>query len=404
MLLVRVSVVRCRKVLVRHGKLGGWDRWRLGIEPPSMIAIIDWFFRYRYYINRSRWINQNFTTIQLLEHSPFIGKDGEVWIFSAFFATNARQVTLPLPTLPPIEERAPASLDQGTIREFCKKSRNRKAGDFWRQLIFFQEFRQDCCRFLMPSLKLTKIDAWKRRFLLGTIIFRGYVSFREGNFFILKARIQLQTADVLLDQELPLPTVPPEENAPAAVDQVPLFTIVLKKACRKLTCWGMILIYFDHSCLQGCRTFGFNDCICRIFWTLRNCPFPLWRQNQQLWIRCRFGICLFSYWQWYFLTSPWRSHGRYNSEHVLMVRGVYTNDSFAFSHAHIYFWNIYCVHPPVVLVQVLNCTATWSVSLSYFAVKGCMYLSLSLSLSLYICNTHHIDIFPRWLVSASWLC
>ena len=33
------------------------------------------------------------------------------------------------------------------------------------------------------SLKLTyplKIDPWKRRFLLDTIIFRGYVSFREG--------------------------------------------------------------------------------------------------------------------------------------------------------------------------------------------------------------------------------
>ena len=35
----------------------------------------------------------------------------------------------------------------------------------------------------LPSLKLTyplKIDPWKRRFLLETIIFRGYVSFREG--------------------------------------------------------------------------------------------------------------------------------------------------------------------------------------------------------------------------------
>ena len=36
----------------------------------------------------------------------------------------------------------------------------------------------------LPSLKLTyplKIDPWKRRFLLETTIFRGYVSFREGN-------------------------------------------------------------------------------------------------------------------------------------------------------------------------------------------------------------------------------
>ena len=34
----------------------------------------------------------------------------------------------------------------------------------------------------LPSLKLTyplKIDPWKRRFLLETIVFRGYVSFRE---------------------------------------------------------------------------------------------------------------------------------------------------------------------------------------------------------------------------------
>jgi len=37
----------------------------------------------------------------------------------------------------------------------------------------------------VPSLKLTyplKIDPWKRRFLLETIIFRRYVSFREGMF------------------------------------------------------------------------------------------------------------------------------------------------------------------------------------------------------------------------------
>ena len=39
----------------------------------------------------------------------------------------------------------------------------------------------------LPSLKLTyplKIDPWKRRFLLETIIFRGYVSFRECKFVI----------------------------------------------------------------------------------------------------------------------------------------------------------------------------------------------------------------------------
>ena len=38
---------------------------------------------------------------------------------------------------------------------------------------------------LLPSLKLTwhlKITPWKRRFLLETIVFRCYVSFREGSF------------------------------------------------------------------------------------------------------------------------------------------------------------------------------------------------------------------------------
>ena len=39
----------------------------------------------------------------------------------------------------------------------------------------------------IPSLKLTyplKIDPWKRRFRLETIIFRCYVSFRECNLFL----------------------------------------------------------------------------------------------------------------------------------------------------------------------------------------------------------------------------
>ena len=38
---------------------------------------------------------------------------------------------------------------------------------------------------MIPSLKLThprKIDPWKRRFLLETIMFRGYVSFRECKY------------------------------------------------------------------------------------------------------------------------------------------------------------------------------------------------------------------------------
>ena len=46
----------------------------------------------------------------------------------------------------------------------------------------------------IPSLKLTyprKINPWKSRFLLETIIFRGYVSFRECKTFrVLMDKIQ----------------------------------------------------------------------------------------------------------------------------------------------------------------------------------------------------------------------
>ena len=47
----------------------------------------------------------------------------------------------------------------------------------------------------IPSLKLTwhlKIHPWKRRFLLETIIFGCYVSFREGNKNPAKAEKQYQ--------------------------------------------------------------------------------------------------------------------------------------------------------------------------------------------------------------------
>ena len=43
-------------------------------------------------------------------------------------------------------------------------------------------FKNHCFRKDLPSLKLTyplNIDHWKRRFLLETIIFKGYVSFRK---------------------------------------------------------------------------------------------------------------------------------------------------------------------------------------------------------------------------------
>ena len=46
-------------------------------------------------------------------------------------------------------------------------------------------------RSALPSLKLTwhlKMDGWKTSFLLGRPIFRGYVSFREGNYIMGNSR------------------------------------------------------------------------------------------------------------------------------------------------------------------------------------------------------------------------
>ena len=58
---------------------------------------------------------------------------------------------------------------------------------FWVVFFYFKLWEITIFRFGgLPSLKLTyplKIDPWKRRFLLETIIFRRYVSFREGICF-----------------------------------------------------------------------------------------------------------------------------------------------------------------------------------------------------------------------------
>ena len=54
---------------------------------------------------------------------------------------------------------------------------------FWRLSAYEKSYF--CSRKLPPSLKLTwhlKIHHWKRRFLLETIIFGCYVSFKEGKF------------------------------------------------------------------------------------------------------------------------------------------------------------------------------------------------------------------------------
>ena len=51
-------------------------------------------------------------------------------------------------------------------------------------------FSSEMSKIAMDTLPETNMapenNPWKRRFLLETIIFRGYVSFREGNFFSYK--------------------------------------------------------------------------------------------------------------------------------------------------------------------------------------------------------------------------
>ena len=59
----------------------------------------------------------------------------------------------------------------------------------------------------LPSLKLTyplKIDPWKRRFLLETIIFRGYVSFRQPMWSLIPRRVTKVPADVKRSAQLRL--------------------------------------------------------------------------------------------------------------------------------------------------------------------------------------------------------
>ena len=56
----------------------------------------------------------------------------------------------------------------------------------------------------LPSLKLIwplKMDSWKMNFLLGRPIFRGYVSFREGSFFVFFSGTPLDMDSLLNNQD-----------------------------------------------------------------------------------------------------------------------------------------------------------------------------------------------------------
>lgn len=129
--------------------------------------------------------------------------------------------------------------------------------------------------------------------------------------------------------------------------------------------------------------------------TIRSCLFPLWRQNQQLWIRCCLGIVF--------------SHSGNDVSHVplaiswkVQFRSTYgswclyvdMNYSFAFSHAHFFFEHILwsstrCTHFELysILVPFLLCVTGKRI---YIYI---IYLYT-------VCR----DIFQRWLLSASWLC
>ena len=127
--------------------------------------------------------------------------------------------------------------------------------------------------------------------------------------------------------------------------------------------------------------------------TIRSCLFPLWRQNQQLWIRCCLGI-VFSH------TGNDVSHVPLAISWKVQFRSTYgswclyvdMNYSFAFSHAHFFFEHILwsstrCTHFELysILVPFLLCVTGKRIYIIYLYT---------------VCR----DIFQRWLVSASWLC
>ena len=95
-------------------------------------------------------------------------------------------------------------------------------------------------------------------------------------------------------QELPLPTVPPSENAPAAVEQV--------RASSYQSCWTKVA---DNWSVEECKALGplgFNDCIWfgGIFGNYQELPFPTLAPKPAAVNQVLFGNCLFSYWQWCF--------------------------------------------------------------------------------------------------------
>lgn len=165
----------------------------------------------RCYTNRTFWINWNFTTIQLLEHShvlvemgkcgfsPLLRPSAAGHFASSNFTSNRGNST--------------SLRGSGDHWGMLQNSCIRKADDFWSQLILSRNF----------SLRLLQI---------------------LHRFYILNARIQLQTAfDVFLGIrsclfQLCLHWKMHQQRWNRSIKKV--VAILLNKGCRKLTCWGMI--------------------------------------------------------------------------------------------------------------------------------------------------------------------
>ena len=84
--------------------------------------------------------------------------------------------------------------------------------EWWSNLTFLC-FRCSMQDKLLPSLKLTfsplKMDGWNTTFLLGRLIFRGYVSFREGIHTVLSFNIVSHSCRPHLDKGLGLGIILP---------------------------------------------------------------------------------------------------------------------------------------------------------------------------------------------------
>lgn len=165
-------------------------------------------------------------------------------------------------------------------------------------------------------------------------------------------------------QELPLPTVPPLENAPAAVEQV--------RASSYQSCWTKVA---DNWSVEECKALGplgFNDCIWfgGIFGNYQELPFPTLAPKPAAVNQVLFGNCLFSYWQWCFSCPLGDLMEGTIQKYLWFVVSICRYELFfcIFTRALFFEHILYCGHLPVV--HILNCTASWSLFYFVLLVRG----------------------------------